>query len=100
MCDDGKCVPGKKCNRVFDCLDSSDELNCTGHCHVSEFQCTNGVCIDEQLRCDQVEDCLDGSDEKNCGMLLKFELEGFDLQLFSFTYVLTSFFLLLLKTFF
>lgn len=66
-CADGNCMPGKRCDHVYDCLDFSDELNCTGSCDVSEFQCDNEICIDERLRCDGLPDCKDGSDEWDCG---------------------------------
>ncbi|KAJ8967225.1 hypothetical protein NQ314_003003, partial [Rhamnusium bicolor] len=68
-CQDGNCVPGKRCDHIFDCLDNSDELGCEGFCDVSQFKCNDGACVDERLRCDGLTDCRDGSDEQNCGML-------------------------------
>lgn len=79
-CKDGKCVPGARCDRTYDCLDGSDELNCTNYCDISEFQCHSGQCIDERLRCDGLNDCKDGSDEQSCGRFFKCELRSFDLN--------------------
>ncbi|XP_052817646.1 bone morphogenetic protein 1-like isoform X2 [Mya arenaria] len=36
-------------------------------CHVSQFKCSNGDCIDASLHCDNSSDCSDKSDEKDCG---------------------------------
>lgn len=68
-CKDGTCVYGKKCDKIFDCSDGSDELDCNV-CSPSQFKCSNGECIDEFLRCDSRIDCKDGSDERECGMFI------------------------------
>lgn len=65
-CKDGSCVPGKRCDRIIDCLDNSDEMGCVGFCSPSEYMCEDESCIDERLRCDGLLDCRDGSDEKDC----------------------------------
>lgn len=39
---------------------------CTGSCHSTQFQCSNGCCIDGFLECDDTPDCPDGSDEATC----------------------------------
>lgn len=67
-CSDGGCVPGAKCDRVFDCLDGSDEDACN-HCAPSQFRCDNGDCIGNYLRCNGIPDCYDSSDERGCGTL-------------------------------
>lgn len=74
QCKDGTCVPGKKCDRLFDCLDESDENEC-GFCRPDQFPCQDGGCIAEHLRCDGSKHCSDGSDELNCGMsaMLRFD---------------------------
>lgn len=37
-------------------------------CRVTEFQCQNGECINQDWRCDGDFDCEDLSDELNCRM--------------------------------
>ncbi|KAM4664643.1 kunitz-type protease inhibitor 1 isoform 2-T2 [Discoglossus pictus] len=39
---------------------------CDGHCLPSQFQCTDGCCIEAGLECDEVPDCSDHSDELTC----------------------------------
>ncbi|XP_014250447.1 vitellogenin receptor [Cimex lectularius] len=59
------CIPAKHfCDEVMDCLDFSDENNCSGKC--SEFQCKSGECIEFDLKCDGTVDCMDESDEDYC----------------------------------
>ncbi|CAB3407219.1 unnamed protein product [Caenorhabditis bovis] len=64
-CGNGMCIPeSKKCNRVNDCVNFADELNCT--CSRNEFKCDIGNCIPKAARCDFHQDCKDASDEKGC----------------------------------
>lgn len=39
---------------------------CSGTCHSTEFQCSDGCCIDSFLECDGTPDCPDASDEATC----------------------------------
>jgi len=32
--------------------------------YCNEFQCSNGKCIDDDLKCDRVDHCFDNSDEQ------------------------------------
>lgn len=69
------------CDGKTDCLiDGEDEQNCTelemNQCNDNEYQCRNGMCVDEAFVLDRVPglmgaECLDGSDED---MLLPGEL--------------------------
>ncbi|OQV25002.1 Enteropeptidase [Hypsibius exemplaris] len=57
-CQNGQCVIGETCNGMRECIDGSDEKNCS--------------CLDRLMksfprkRCDGVNDCPDGTDELNC----------------------------------
>ncbi|XP_041123031.1 low-density lipoprotein receptor-related protein 2 [Polyodon spathula] len=69
-CDEGRCVPNwYKCDGIKDCLDNTDEANCTSHgetCSPTAFTCENRRCLPQYWRCDGEDDCGDGSDEANC----------------------------------
>lgn len=52
----------------------------SNECKEDQFRCTNGECIDGNLKCDRKYDCKDGSDEFNCGMFQIFFLEISDIS--------------------
>ena len=94
FCDHDLCLPlSDRCDGVTDCIDESDEANCTSSnitnsrgndpakegprkshkaarqrpCEEHEWRCKDGSCICKDFWCDGHEDCLDGSDEAACG---------------------------------
>ena len=70
-CDNGKCVNYKQlCNRIDDCGDLSDELDCPQHMICENTRnSTNPKFLTPQRECDGKVDCFDWSDECNdsCG---------------------------------
>lgn len=67
----GECLEAsQKCNGKVECLDKSDETDCTkdeSKCAATEFKCRSGnQCIPVGQRCDSHFNCDDRSDEVDC----------------------------------
>ncbi|XP_071941661.1 low-density lipoprotein receptor-related protein 1-like isoform X2 [Antedon mediterranea] len=62
-----ECIPSEwRCDRDFDCKDSSDEQDCGEYCDPEiSFKCINASrCVPHGWVCDGIDDCGDNSDEQ------------------------------------
>ena len=61
-----------RCDSKWDCIDGSDEVNCTWRltvdksCFGDHRLCNNAKCVHHTFWCDGNDDCGDNSDEENC----------------------------------
>lgn len=66
-CRDGnQCFPSSSfCDGVLDCIDNSDEFECTSVCAANQFPCGSNaaICLLNLFWCNGIEDCPDGYDE-------------------------------------
>lgn len=66
-CDNNRCIPTEYvCDGNLDCMDQTDENNCTQCATKDELFCGHGKCISSEHICNGVIDCPFGQDEKNC----------------------------------
>ncbi|KAI4806605.1 hypothetical protein KUCAC02_017423, partial [Chaenocephalus aceratus] len=69
----GQCVPQAwRCDGETDCMDGSDEQQCTTPCGPGQVPCLSGdQCVDYQQLCDGTPNCRDASDESidSCGSI-------------------------------
>ncbi|KAL3276135.1 hypothetical protein HHI36_020854 [Cryptolaemus montrouzieri] len=65
------CIPPYyRCDRTVDCIDGTDETECTYRkCQVDDFHCgskASDPCIPKEKKCDGYLDCRSGKDEEGC----------------------------------
>ncbi|XP_048506028.1 low-density lipoprotein receptor-related protein 2 isoform X2 [Athalia rosae] len=65
------CIPPhQRCDMTVDCVDGTDEAECTYRkCQPDDFRCggtTSGPCLPRDKRCDGYLDCRNGKDEEGC----------------------------------
>ena len=56
----------QRCNRMINCANGIDELNCFNDCHGHISCALGGGCYSFSERCNGVAQCVDYSDELNC----------------------------------
>eukprot|EP00057_Strongylocentrotus_purpuratus_P026506 XP_011680980.1 PREDICTED: low-density lipoprotein receptor-related protein 1 isoform X3 [Strongylocentrotus purpuratus] len=76
QCDEQRCIPETwKCDGEEDCINGTDEYNCTNPAvpvcrEETHYKCPNeNKCIPDAWQCDGIADCQDQSDEVNCQLL-------------------------------
>ena len=58
---------GDQCDKIFHCIDKSDEADCSMTCEPGELPCVpDKTCLPAQYKCDGMIDCPDNSDEDDC----------------------------------